>query len=111
MQIKTGAYTADFSTNYEVFTLDNLAQYDAILLNNTTKLTAPDPADQQALLDFIRNGKGLIGIHSALDWLLRRGRQGGFSVALTPIDDGQVLISGGSIDTRSCAEAWLVTAR
>ena len=67
MGLKTGAFTADFTTNYDDLALDNLAQYDAILLNNTTKLIVPDPAVQGALLDFIRNGKGLIGIHAALD--------------------------------------------
>ena len=39
---KTGAYTADFSTNYADFAAANLAKYDAIVLNNTIKLAFPD---------------------------------------------------------------------
>lgn len=33
---KTGAFTADISDDYAVFTDENLAQYDAILFNSTT---------------------------------------------------------------------------
>jgi hypothetical protein len=64
---KTGAYTADFSEDYAVFDPANLARYDAIVLNNTTQLKFPDAAKKQALLDFVRSGKGLVGIHAATD--------------------------------------------
>lgn len=64
---KTGAYQADFSEDYSVFTPGNLAQYDAIVLNNTTQLKISDPAAKAAILDFVRNGKGFIGIHAASD--------------------------------------------
>jgi type 1 glutamine amidotransferase len=64
---KTGAYTADFSDDYAVLAPANLAKYDALVLNNTTRLKFTDPALKQALLDFVRTGKGLIGIHSATD--------------------------------------------
>ena len=62
----TGAYTADISRDYEVFTPANLAKYDAVVLNNTTglKLSAEQ---QQALLDFVNSGKGLVGVHAATD--------------------------------------------
>ena len=63
---KTGAYTADFSAVYSAFTAENLAKYDAVVLNNTTGLK-PDAAQRQALLDFVRGGKGLVGIHAASD--------------------------------------------
>jgi len=66
MGAKTGAFTADFSREYEVFDAANLAQYDAIVLNNTTNLKL-SAAQQQAILAFVRGGKGLIGIHSATD--------------------------------------------
>lgn len=63
---KTGAFTADFSDDYRVFEPANLAQYDAVVLNNTTQLKLPD-AGQKALLEFVRKGKGIIGIHAATD--------------------------------------------
>jgi len=61
---KTGAYTADFSREYEAF--ENLAKYDAVVLNNTTHLKLSD-AQQKSLLAFVRSGKGIVGIHAATD--------------------------------------------
>jgi hypothetical protein len=66
MATRTGAYTADVSREYEVFEAANLAKYDAVVLNNTTGLKLSD-AQQQALLAFVRRGKGVIGIHAATD--------------------------------------------
>ena len=63
---KTGAYTADFSDDYSVFEPANLAKYDVVVLNNTTQLKLPD-AGKQALLEFVRKGRGIVGIHAATD--------------------------------------------
>lgn len=63
---KTGAYEATVSRDKSVFTTESLAQYDGIVFNNTTKLTFDDAA-RKALLDFVKGGKGLIGIHAATD--------------------------------------------
>jgi uncharacterized protein len=63
---KTGAYTADFSDDYSVFEPANLARYDVLVLNNTTQLKLPDTG-KQALLEFVRKGKGIVGIHAASD--------------------------------------------
>jgi len=64
---KTGAYTADFSEDMSVFTPAKLDQYDAIVFNNTTGLKFVDPAARQALLDYVKKGRGIVGIHSATD--------------------------------------------
>ena len=66
MGTKTGAYSADFSREYDSLEAANLAKYDAVILNNTTQLKLSE-AQQQAILAFVRSGKGLIGIHSATD--------------------------------------------
>jgi type 1 glutamine amidotransferase len=63
---KTGAYTADFSRDYEVFNPKVLAQYDAIVMNSTAHLAMPDAA-KAAYLDFVKRGGGVIGIHAAID--------------------------------------------
>ena len=63
----TGAYTAEISDDMGVFTPQRLARYDAVLFNNTTELNFADPAQRQALLDFVARGKGVIGIHAASD--------------------------------------------
>ena len=64
---KIGAYTADLSDDYSVFEPANLAKYDVLVLNNTTQLKFPDAGKKQALLDLVRSGKGLVGIHAATD--------------------------------------------
>ncbi|MEI8213301.1 MAG: ThuA domain-containing protein [Planctomycetota bacterium] len=64
---KTGAFQVDLADKYEVFTPENLKQYDAILLNNTTGMSFPKPEQMNAFLDFIASGKGLAGIHAASD--------------------------------------------
>ena len=53
---------------------ENLQQYDAIFLASTTGTFLDDPADpaataarRKALLDFVRGGKGIAGIHAATD--------------------------------------------
>jgi hypothetical protein len=63
---KTGAYTADFSAVYAAFAAENLVKYDAVVLNSTTRLN-PSPEQRQALIEFVRGGKGLVGIHGASD--------------------------------------------
>ena len=71
---KTGAYTADITYDAAQINTANLAQYDAIFLDSTTLSFLDDPKDatataarKQALLDFVRGGKGLAGIHAAGD--------------------------------------------
>ncbi len=70
---KTGAWTTTVSYDASVITAENLKQYDLVFLNNTTGffLDDPDPAitaaRKKALLDFVRSGKGLAGIHAASD--------------------------------------------
>lgn len=63
---KTGAFSVDLSDTYSVFTKENLAQYDAILFNNTTNLV-PDANQRAAILDFVNSGKGIVGLHAAAD--------------------------------------------
>lgn len=64
---KTGAFTVDLADTYDVFTAENLKKYDCILLNSTTGMTFSKPEQQNAFLDFIMGGKGLVGIHAASD--------------------------------------------
>ena len=71
---KTGAWSTTISYDAAAITADNLKQYDAVFLASTTGAFLDDPADasatsarRQALLDFVRGGKGLAGIHAASD--------------------------------------------
>jgi type 1 glutamine amidotransferase len=71
---KTGGWTA--TTTYDAADINerNLKQYDAIFLASTTGHFLDDPNDaaataarRKALLDFVRGGKGLAGVHASSD--------------------------------------------
>lgn len=71
---KTGAWMTTITYDPAAINAENLKQYDAIFLDSTTGQFLDDPNDQsvtearrQALLDFVRGGKGLAGIHAATD--------------------------------------------
>ena len=63
---KTGAYTPVLSQSYADLSTTNLQGYDAIFMNNTTRLNAPAEA-RTALQEFVKSGKGLAGNHGAGD--------------------------------------------
>jgi type 1 glutamine amidotransferase len=66
---QTGAFQADFSTDYAA--LDdrkNLFGYDAVVLNNTTRLkTQEHPLLVPNLIEFVKSGRGLCVIHAGAD--------------------------------------------
>ena len=65
---KTHAFQADLVDDYTVFKPENLARYDAVVLNNTTNMkTKENPFVVPALIDFVKSGKGLAVIHAGAD--------------------------------------------
>ncbi len=64
---KTGAFEPTFTDDLNAFLPVSLARYDAVLLNNSTRLKIDNPQWRQGLLEFVKSGKGLIGIHAATD--------------------------------------------
>jgi type 1 glutamine amidotransferase len=71
---KTGAWTTTITYDPADITEQNLKQYDAIFLASTTGAFLDDANDatataarRKALLEFVRGGKGLVGIHAATD--------------------------------------------
>ena len=64
---KTGAFTVTVSEDVQVFAPQSLGQYDAVCFNNTTGELFDDPALKKSLVDFVKDGKGIIGIHAATD--------------------------------------------
>lgn len=88
---RTGAWSTTITYDSASITADNLKQYDLVFLNNTTGafLDDPDPsvtaARKEALLDFVRSGKGLAGIHAAGDsYHEAQGAAGGMGPLLAP---------------------------
>lgn len=71
---KTDSWTTVITYDAADINTRNLKQYDLIFLDSTTGLFLDDPNDaaataarRKALLDFVRGGKGLAGIHAATD--------------------------------------------
>jgi type 1 glutamine amidotransferase len=71
---RTGAWMTTITYDSAAITPENLSQYDAIFLDSTTGEFLDDPNDhaatelrRKALLDFVKGGKGLAGIHAATD--------------------------------------------
>ncbi len=78
---KTGAWMTTITYDSAAITPENLKQYDAIFLDSTTGEFLDDPNDKaatdarkQALLSFVKGGKGLAGIHAATDSYHTSGR-------------------------------------
>jgi len=67
---KTGVYDVVITDDYSVFTPEKLKEFDAVCLNNTTGMKF-DPKETpercKALLDFVKSGKGIVGVHAATD--------------------------------------------
>lgn len=82
---KSGAFEAVSSGDPAVFLPESLARFDAVVMNNTHERYPMRPADfdsldaetrkklearevllQQSLMDFVKGGKGIVGIHGAV---------------------------------------------
>jgi len=66
---RTRAFDVEFSSDYRVLTDTNrLSKYDAVVLNNTTRLKVNEnPAMVPNLMAFVKGGKGLCAIHAGAD--------------------------------------------
>ena len=71
---KTGTFQAVVSYDPSMFDPEKLKEFDGIVLVSTTNDFLDEPnnkkaeeARKQALLSFVRDGKGLVGIHAAGD--------------------------------------------
>jgi len=62
---KTGAYVAECSDDKSMFDRKNLFRFDAVVFNNNCNSGIVDPIRRKNLLDFVRSGRGFVGIHSA----------------------------------------------
>jgi type 1 glutamine amidotransferase len=62
----TGAFEVVFSDDIEMFRGAALSRFDAICFNNSIGVLFDDPALRTSLLDFIKSGKGVVGIHDAI---------------------------------------------
>ncbi len=67
---KTGAFTVTLAHEVDALSADNLKDFDAVCFNNTVTIPlSPDKTPElcKSLMDFVKGGKGVIGIHAATD--------------------------------------------
>lgn len=65
---QTGAFEVDFIDEPSFFTSENLKTFDVLLFNNTTYCQDYFNEEQrQAILNYVKNGGGFVGIHAASD--------------------------------------------
>lgn len=62
---KAYGFNVEVSDDPAHFTDENLAQYDALIFSNTNNDIFDTAAQRQALQTYVRNGGGIVGIHSA----------------------------------------------
>ena len=74
---KTGAFEVVISRDPTVFKKENLAEFDAVFLNNTVGNQFEDPELRQNLLEFVYGGGGLMGVHGTAVAFWRWGADGG----------------------------------
>lgn len=68
MAKKTGAFSVTINNNATEYTSEYLKSFDAIVILNATEIQAVFKDERrQDLLNFVRNGGGMIGIHAATD--------------------------------------------
>ncbi|MCC6154668.1 MAG: ThuA domain-containing protein [Candidatus Hydrogenedentes bacterium] len=67
MGTKTSAYTTTVSDDPNVFAADSIKQFDAVCMLNTTGELFDDAKFKKSFVEFVKSGKGLIGIHAATD--------------------------------------------
>lgn len=67
---KTDAFSVVVSNDLNAFRAENLKKFDAVCFNNTTRLKLnphKTPELCKALMDFVKAGKAIVGIHAATD--------------------------------------------
>jgi type 1 glutamine amidotransferase/HEAT repeat protein len=64
---KTGAFEVVQGDDMALFKPESLRRFDAVCFDNTTQLKFEDPSLRKALMDFVKEGKGVVGIHAATD--------------------------------------------
>ena len=69
---KTGAFEAVVSRDPQVFQKESLKNFDAVFFNNNVGNIFSDPQLRQNIVDFVKHGGGLMGVHGTtaafLNW-------------------------------------------
>jgi type 1 glutamine amidotransferase/quercetin dioxygenase-like cupin family protein len=61
----TGAFEIVVSDDMSIFYPESLKPFDAICFNNSNRMNFTDATMRKSLMDFVRSGRGVVGIHAA----------------------------------------------
>ena len=64
MAKRTGAFEVVVSDDMSIFNAKSLKPFDAICFNNSNRMDFTDAASRKSLMDFVKSGKGVVGIHA-----------------------------------------------
>lgn len=100
---KGNLWTTDITYDPADITAANLKQYDLIFLDSTTGCFLDDPSDKavsearrKAFMDFVREGKGVAGIHAASDsYHTDCARVGGAGGSANPVTAANLILTQG----------------
>ena len=65
MAKNTGAFEVVVSDDMGIFNAKSLKAFDAICFNNSNRMDFNDAASRKSVMDFVKSGKGVVGIHAA----------------------------------------------
>jgi len=65
MAERTGAFEMVVSDDMSIFSPEGLKPFDAICFNNSNRMDFTDDAMRKSVMDFVRSGKGVVGVHAA----------------------------------------------
>ena len=97
----------------DVFTPENLAQYDALIFSNTNNEGFDTDEQKRAFQDFIRNGGGFVAIHSAnateRQWPWYWAMVGGKFIRHAPHQEFDVLVTDPNhLSTSHLPARWTI---
>lgn len=62
---KTGAFEPVLSSDSAAFEPESLKRFDVVIFNNNCEKGIDEPGRREALFEFVKNGGGVVGVHSA----------------------------------------------
>jgi uncharacterized protein len=72
---KTGAWETTWSDDTTIWTPENLAKFDGVMMDNTVTNVPDTEAGKTAFVDYVKNGGGMMGIHAGADCNHMNGKQ------------------------------------
>lgn len=105
-------FNVDTTTDVNLFTSENLKQYQALVFLNPTGSNVFTDAQKQAIKQYMNNGGGFVGIHAATDfsyeWEWYGKMVGGFFESHPKVQEAKlIVVDGKNKIVKSLPQPWL----